>query len=81
MTDKIRVFRTDRSFPHSEIPRGVATFGVRPIELHMTNCNGGDPSFVFVANGLNDTHQVRMEIPFSEFNEALAELGYTLYQP
>jgi hypothetical protein len=83
MADTIKVYRTDKSFPNSILPEDVVAFGADLKELHMINSRKKDPSLVFVAlnKGNVQDMQVVIEIPFSKLNEALAELGYTLFQP
>jgi hypothetical protein len=83
MSDNIKVFKTPHSFPNSPLPAGYVNFGAHLVELHMVNCKKNDPSLIFVADNTANSEnlRVRIEIPISELNKALAELGYTLDQP
>jgi hypothetical protein len=78
----IKVYRTDKSSPN--IPVGTPTIIHADVrELHMIDSKKEDPSLVFVTLNRVDSQylQVVMKISISALNKALAELGYTLYQP
>jgi hypothetical protein len=79
----IKVYRTEKNFPNSKIPEGFESFKSNLKEIHMINSRKKNPSLVFITEDQKGHFgiQNRIEVSFEDLNKALAELGYTLYQP
>lgn len=76
ITKKLIVHQYSGKIPDIQIPSGLITFMVPATELHWFKDN-----LALVIDKPEERMRIICQIPFSVLQEALAEVGYTLYAP
>lgn len=83
MSDQTTKHLTVHNYPRNricnvDIPVGITTFMAPATELHWYNMG---KTMALVLDKPEDKMRIVCEIPITVLQKALAELGYTLYQP